>query len=463
METQYKGNDKLIAGIMMGVVTFWLFAQAMVNIVPAVQADLGISSGVLSIAISLTSLFSGMFMVAAGGLADKYGRVKLTNIGLILSIIGSLCLVFANGAALLIIGRIIQGLSAACIMPATLALMKTYFDGAERQRALSFWSIGSWGGSGICSFFGGLVATYFGWRAIFVVSIFVAALGMFLLRGTPESKFEATGEKKPFDIGGLVTFALAMLAFNIIVGQGAAIGWTNPIILGLAALLIVSVFLFVTIEKKHVNSFIDFSLFKNKAYSGATLSNFLLNASAGTMVVANTYVQMGRGFSSFQSGLLTIGYLVCVLSSIRLGEKALQKFGSRKPMVTGSFIATIGIALMAFTFVPGIVYNLLVFVGYALYGFGLGIYATPSTDTAISNAPADKVGSASGIYKMASSLGGAVGVALSSSLFNALSAQGNMEISGSAGLMLNVAFGTIALASILLTAPKATAQVEATE
>lgn len=463
METQYKGNDKLIAGIMMGVVTFWLFAQAMVNIVPAVQADLGISSGVLSIAISLTSLFSGMFMVAAGGLADKYGRVKLTNIGMILSIVGSLCLVFANGAMLLIIGRVIQGLSAACIMPATLALMKTYFDGAERQRALSFWSIGSWGGSGICSFFGGLVATYFGWRAIFVVSIFVAALGMFLLKGTPECKFEATGEKKPFDFGGLITFALAMLAFNIIVGQGAAIGWTNPIILGLAALLVGSVFLFATIEKRHVNSFIDFSLFKNKAYSGATLSNFLLNASAGTMVVANTYVQMGRGFSSFQSGLLTIGYLVCVLSSIRLGEKALQKFGSRKPMVTGSSIATIGIALMAFTFVPGIFYNLLVFVGYALYGFGLGIYATPSTDTAISNAPADKVGSASGIYKMASSLGGAVGVALSSSLFNILGAQGNMEVAGSAGLLLNVAFGTIALASILLTAPKAAAQMEATE
>ena len=463
METQYKGNNRLILGIVSGVVTFWLFAQTMVNIVPAIQADLGISSGILGIAISLTSLFSGMFMVVAGGLADKYGRVKVTNIGMILSIIGSLCLVLANGPALLIIGRIIQGLSAACIMPATLALMKTYFDGAERQRALSFWSIGSWGGSGICSFFGGLVATYFGWRAIFIVSIVVAVIGLLLLKDTPESKVEAVGEKKPFDVGGLITFVIAMLTFNIFISQGRTMGWTNPIILGLAVAFVISVILFVNIEKRHANSFIDFSLFKNKAYSGATLSNFLLNASAGTMLVANTYVQVGRGFSSFQSGLLTIGYLVCVLSSIRLGEKALQKFGSRKPMVTGSFIATIGIALMAFTFVPGIIYNLLVFVGYALYGFGLGIYATPSTDTAISNAPADKIGSASGIYKMASSLGGAVGVALSSSLFNALGAQGNMEVAGSAGLMLNVAFGTIALASILLTAPKAAAQVEATE
>ncbi|MBC8924738.1 MFS transporter, partial [Escherichia coli] len=69
--------------------------------------------------------------------------------------IGSLLLVVTQGATLLIIGRIIQGLSAACIMPATLALMKTYFEGADRQSALSYWSIGSWGGSGICSFAGG--------------------------------------------------------------------------------------------------------------------------------------------------------------------------------------------------------------------------------------------------------------------------------------------------------------------
>ena len=454
METEYKGNNKLILGIVLGVVTFWLFAQSMVNIVPAVQSDLGISSGVLSISISLTALFSGMFMVAAGGLADKYGRVKLTNIGLILSIIGSLCLVVAQGSVLLIAGRIIQGISAACIMPSTLALMKTYFQGAERQRALSYWSIGSWGGSGICSFFGGFVATYFGWRSIFVISIVIAVASMLLLKGTPESKVTAVGEKKPFDIGGLITFVVAMLTINIVITSGASMGWTNPVIIGLLVVFIISALLFARIEMKHTNSFIDFSLFKNKAYSGATLSNFLLNAAAGTLIVANTYVQIARGFSSFQSGLLTIGYLVCVLGSIRIGEKVLQKQGSRKPMMFGTITAIIGIALMTFTFIPGIAYNILVFVGFALFGFGLGIYATPSTDAAISNAPSDKIGSASGIYKMASSLGGAMGVALSSSLFNAMGAHGNMAVAGSIGLLLNVAFGVIALISIMMTVPK---------
>src|SRR6478736_9974553 len=141
METGYKGTNKMIIGIVFGVITFWLFAQSMVNVVPAVQADLGISLGTVNIAISLSALFSGMFIVAAGGLADKVGRKKIANIGFVLSIIGSLCLVITQGAALLIIGRVIIGISAACIMPSTIALMKEYFEGAERQRALSFWSI----------------------------------------------------------------------------------------------------------------------------------------------------------------------------------------------------------------------------------------------------------------------------------------------------------------------------------
>src|SRR5690606_21173755 len=171
MDTPYHGTNKLILGIVFGVITFWLFAQSMVNIVPAVQADLGISLDIINIAISLTALFSGIFIVVAGGLADKYGRMKLTYVGMGLSIVGSLCLVLAQGSVLLIIGRIVQGLSGACIMPATMALVKTYYDGAERQRALSYWSIGSWGGSGVCSFAGGAIATYMGWRWIFIFSI----------------------------------------------------------------------------------------------------------------------------------------------------------------------------------------------------------------------------------------------------------------------------------------------------
>src|SRR5436305_508006 len=203
----YSDTNRLITGIVLAVITFWLFAQTTLNIAPAMRADLRISESVNNIAVSITALFSGIFIVVAGSLSDRPGRVRLTNAGLVLCIVGSLLIAISpkGTAVFLMAGRIIQGLSAACIMPATLALMKAYYDGKERQRALSFWSIGSWGGSGLCALFGGLLASTIGWRWIFWMSIAVSVVSYFLIRGTPESKVQEV-EAKPFDWYGLTTF-----------------------------------------------------------------------------------------------------------------------------------------------------------------------------------------------------------------------------------------------------------------
>jgi MFS transporter, DHA2 family, multidrug resistance protein len=459
VEKSYKGTNKLITGIVFGVLTFWLFAQSMVNIVPAVREDLGVTATTLNIAISITALFSGIFIVAAGGIADKLGRKKITNLGLILSIIGSLLLVLANGAIFLIIGRILQGLSGACIMPATIALMKAYFEGAERQRALSYWSIGSWGGSGLCSLFGGAIATYMGWKWIFIFSIIIALLALWLIKDTPESKVENTKSSK-FDVSGLFVFIITMVALNIFITQGAEIGWTSWIAILLAAVTIIGALIFIKVENGKSNALIDFKLFKNAPYSGATVSNFLLNAVAGTLIVANTYVQEGRGFTSFQSGMLSIGYLIAVLSMIRVGEKILQKVGAKKPMIWGTLLTIIGVGVMGLTFLPDLIYTVVVFIGYALFGLGLGIYATPSTDTAVSNAPDDKIGAASGIYKMASSLGGAFGVAISATIYATIANNSGVNAAATGGIIANVAFAALALLSIIFMIPNNTGKKE---
>lgn len=453
MEEGYKGTNKMIIGIVFGVITFWLFAQAIVNVVPTVQEDLGVSLGTLNIAISLSALFSGMFIVAAGGLADKLGRKKIAYVGFILSIIGSFCLVIAHGSTLLIVGRIIQGLSAACIMPSTIALIKAYFEGAERQRALSFWSIGSWGGSGVASFAGGAIATSLGWRWIFIFSIIFAVIGMFLLKDTPESKQESTGAFK-FDYIGLAIFIVTMIALNVFITYGANLGWTSPISLVLIAVTIIGLLVFIKVEKSKDIVLIDFAVFKNAPYTGATVSNFLLNAIAGTLVVANTYVQVARGFNSFQSGMLSLGYLVAVLAMIRVGEKILQKVGAKSPMIWGALITTVGVAMMGLTFLPDLPYTIVVFIGFALFGLGLGIYATPSTDTSVSNAPADKVGEAAGVYKMASSLGSAFGVAISATVYASIAASGNLESAATVGIIVNVIFGILSILSIIFLVPR---------
>lgn len=452
MEASKRGSNKMIIGIVLAVLTFWLFAQSMVNIIPAIQADLGISLGTLNIAISITSLFSGMFIVAAGGISDRAGRKKLTFLGLLLSVIGSLCLVLAQDAILLIAGRIIQGISAACIMPATIALVKAYFDGEDRQRALSYWSFGSWGGAGACALIGGAIATYMGWRWIFVLSIVISLVAMYLLKDIPESKAEQSIKSK-FDYTGLLIFIFVMLALNLTITRGHEFGWTSPLTIALISATIIGSALFFLVEIKKPNRFIEFSLFKTRAYTGAVASNFLQNGIAGTVVVANTYVQLARGFTAFQTGLLTIGNLVAVLIMIRVGEKMMQKVGARKPMIAASIITPIGISLTALTFLPDLAYIITVFLGFMLSGIGLGLYATPSIETAVVNIPEDKVGVASGIYKMSSSLGFSFGIAISTAVYGAIVTTGNIELAASAGIMVNMAFAIPSLIFIMLTIP----------
>src|SRR3954452_9851534 len=111
----YRGNDRLLAGMILGVLAFWLFAQTTLNIAPAMATDLGIETSVMNIAVSITALFSGIFIVVMGGLADRIGRVKVVQWGFVLSIVGSLLVGLAPSGALastsLLVGRICQGLS----------------------------------------------------------------------------------------------------------------------------------------------------------------------------------------------------------------------------------------------------------------------------------------------------------------------------------------------------------------
>jgi MFS transporter, DHA2 family, multidrug resistance protein len=471
----WQPSDKWLLGIVLAVITFWLFAQTLLNVIPGISEDLGMSNTVANLAVSVTSLMSGCFVVVFGGLADRLGREKIMKIGIWLSIIGSALIVLpvegTAASAAMMTGRIIQGLSAACIMPSTMALVRTYYEGKARQRALSFWSMGSWGGSGFCSLFGGLMATsIFGWQSIFYISIVLSLAALFLVKDTPATKAPAIGGTKGFDWSGLITFVIAMLAINVYISQGPRIGWLSAAGLALIAVFVVAILLFFKFETSKGETFMDLSLFSNMTFFGATLSNFLLNGAAGTLIVSLGLVQLAAGFTSLQSGLLTLGYLTAVLATIRVGEKLLQRFGPRRPMLWGSMITAAGILLTSCTFVLIEQYIVLAFIGFTLFGIGLGCYATPSTDTALSSVPNAKAGAAAGIYKMASSLGAAFGVAISAAIFAAgraidpglipldsifLGRQDNiaMRFGGALGLLFNVFVCVVAIIAIMVTVP----------
>jgi MFS transporter, DHA2 family, multidrug resistance protein len=481
----YHGNDRALLGIVLGVLTFWMFAGTVGTIARSVLTDINggsidtvnnprINLDQMNLAVSVTALFSGLFIVFAGGIADRIGRVRVAVTGNVLAVIGAVLVILAQGGLalpLLLTGRAIQGLSAACIMPATMALVKTYWDGAARQRAVSMWSIGSWGGSGLAALFGGFVATTFNWRVIFYIAIVVAVVSTLLLRGIPESK--AAGEQRHFDIPGLAVFMVTVLALMITLIFGRQIGWTQPRVLGLIAVAVVGATVFYFLERRKDEPFIDFALFRNTTFTGATVSNFLLNGTIGMLIVSQQMLQIARPelFDPWKAGLLTIGYAVAIIAFIRVGEKLLRMFGPRKPMLWGcTIVAVASILLMPTNLLVG-QYTVLAVIAYSLFGLGLAFYATPSTDAALSNLPPDQAGAGAGIYKMASSLGGAIGAALSLTIFTAFLGGGativgdlvhmsgiqtNVSVreAGMVTMMFNLALALVAIISILMTVPK---------
>ena len=475
---QFVGNDRVLFGIIFGVLGFWLFAQTTLNIAPVMAEDLGVETSVMNIAVSITALFSGIFIVVIGGLADRLGRVRMTVLGFGLSIAGSILVGLAPSGALaesvLMIGRILQGLSGAFIMPASLALIKAYWDGASRQRAISYWSMGSWGGSGFAALFGGLMAENVGWRWIFFAGAAISLLGMFMVLGTPESKAPPKAGYR-FDLTGVLSFMVFMVALQVFVTQGGNMGWASLPSLALLVVSIVFAVLFFRIESGNPNAFVDFGLFRNLTYTGATISNFLLNATAGILIVAMTLVQRGGDMTAQEAGFLTIGYGVAIVAFIRVGEKLLQRYGPRKPMIWGSLIVGVSIIMLMPTNVLLDTYKVLAAIAFSLFGLGLAFYATPSTDAALSALPDDQAGSGSGIYKMASSLGASFGVAISATVFTALSEgseavdwvegvisyvgrQDNVNIreAGLAAFGVNLAFVVLAIISIMVTIPERT-------
>ena len=172
--------------------------------------------------------------------------------------------------------------------------------------------------------------------------------------------------------------------------------------------------------------------------------------------------------SALQAGLLTLGYLIAILATIRVGERLLRMWGPRKPMWLGCAITGAGILLTIPTWIFASQYVILAVVGFTLYGIGLGFYATPSTDAALSSVPKEKAASAAGIYKMASSLGAAFGVAISAAIYTGLSSEvvalansfmvgriDNLSVRFAAliALLFNLIMVIIAIISIVMTVP----------
>ena len=422
--TSYTCPPSVLFGMCIGVSIYWLFALSMNPMVPSIARELNLALGVadpnLSLAVSMAGLTAGICMMPMGGLADQFGRMRLTRIGLGLGLIGALLCGLAPSIWPLVAGRFFLGLSAAIVMPATLGLVKVYYNDADRPRAISYWSLSTAGCASFSSLFGGIMATHVGWRWAFLLAVPCILLSFVLLRTAPERKAVSTG-KRPFDVIGFSALIIGLLALNLFIAKGKAWGWTSTTSLGCLGLFALMLAIFVPNEKRHEAPIADLSLFNRRAYTGTVIANLFVNSLLGVLVVIMIYLQKGRGLTAMQASLLTLGYATAVLSLMRVGEKVGQRMGPRFPMVLGGLFLIGLVVPLSCTFVQSnVAYFTLVFFGLASLGVGLGLFMTPATSVAIGEAPAEKAALAGGIFKMGSSLGGAFGIAIHLAIFGAV-------------------------------------------
>ena len=424
---EYRCPGSVLLGMCIGVSLYWLFALSMGALLPSIAATLGVQATDpnLGLASSMAGLVAGICIVPAGGLADLYGRVLLTRIGLVVGLVGMLLAGLAPNMEMLIAGRFFQGLASSIIMPATLALVRVYYNDADRPRAISLWSMSTFGAASVSSLFGGVVATYIGWRWAFLLAVPCILIAFWLLRAAPERKAAGT-QAEGIDFLGFAALIIGFLALNLFVSKGKAWGWDSMMTIGALVTFLASMALFIPNELRHRSPIADLRLFKHKVFTGAVVANLFINSLLGILFVILTYLQKGRGLTPMEATLLTLGYAVTVVTMIRVGEKIGLRAGSRLPMVLGALCFVVMVILLSMTAITNnTLYFILVFVGLAFQGVGLGLFATPATGAAINAAPPDKAGVAGGIFKMASSLGGAFGIAIHLAIYGAVAASMN--------------------------------------
>ncbi|MCS5348441.1 MFS transporter [Staphylococcus aureus] len=452
-QSQSSTRSHIIIAIMLSALTYWLFAQSFINIGPLVGQTYHTSPAILNLSISLTSFATGIFMVAAGDIADKIGQLKMTYIGLIVSIIGSILLIISDITALLIWGRILQGLSAAILLPSTVGVLNHQFKGDHLRRAISYLMISTVGGIGLAGVIGGLIATNFGWQTNFIISIVIALIAILLLKGTSETVRQHRTHH-PFDYKGMTVFAVMIGSFTLLLTQGFEQGWFSTFSYICLGIFIISTFIFIIIERRHTAPFIDFAVFRNRPFIGAFLNNFVLNSGLGVTVVFFIYAQTHLGLSAAQSGLVTLPYAIVAVAMIRLGEKATLRFGGKLMLIIGPLFPVIGITIISMTSLQASQYVIAVIIGFVICAIGNGLVATPGLTIAIFSMPNEKVGLATGLYKMSGTLGGAFGIALSTTVFSMLQLNYTPSVAATVTFIVSIVLMILGSLSAYMIIPK---------
>ena len=383
---------------------------------PSIQRDLDFSQSGLQWVVNVYTLVFGGFLLLGGRAGDLFGRKRLFLIGVAVFTVASLLDGLATSSGWLIGARALQGLGAALVSPAALSIITTTFaEGKERGQALAVWSSIAVGGAAVGLVVGGVLTEYLSWEWNFFVNVPVGVVTFLLSsRLVPESRAE--GERGGFDLAGAisVTGGLMLVVYGIVGANDHGWGSARTILLLLGGLVLLLAF--VLIERRSAHPLVRLSIFRVRSLTAANTT--MLAVAGGMFAVfffASLYVQDILGLSPVEAGLAFLPLTGGIILASATAQQLISKVGIRTVVLTGMLIAAVGLVLLSFISVGGS-YAADVLPGILVLSIGLGLTFVPLTLIATTNIRADDAGLASGLFNSSQQVGGALGLAILSTV-----------------------------------------------
>jgi EmrB/QacA subfamily drug resistance transporter len=383
---------------------------------PSIQKDLHLSEGSLQWIVNAYTLVFGGFLLLGGRAGDLLGRKRLFLLGLLIFTGASLLDGLASSEGMLAGSRALQGLGAALIAPAALSIITTTFDeGRERARALAVWAAIAIGGSAVGLILGGVLTQYFSWPWIFFVNVPVGIAAFVLsLRLVPESR--AVDAHRSYDLAGAVAVTGGLMALVYAIVDAESAGWTSARTLGFfvgAAALLAA---FVAIELRAKAPLVRLSIFRIRSLLTANVAMFLAMSGMFAMFFFNTlYIQRVLGYGPLTAGLAFLPFTAGIMVSASLASQFAPRVGVRTVATAGFLLTAAGLALLTRLPVDGS-YVVDVLPALLLSALGIGAVFMPLTLIATTGLDNRDQGLASGLFNTSQQIGGALGLAVLSTL-----------------------------------------------
>lgn len=384
---------------------------------PSIRTDLGFTETSLVWVVNAYMLTFGGFLLLGGRLGDLYGHRRVFLAGLVLFTLASLACGISTTQGLLIAARAVQGLGGAIVSAVSLSLIMNLFtEPADRAKAMGVYGFVCAGGGSIGVLLGGLLTSSLSWHWIFLVNlpigVAVYALCIALL---PSARGQAHGEK--LDVAGAVTVTLSLMLAVYGVVNGNEAGWRSAQTLGLLGTAVALLAIFIAIEARVKHPLMPLGLFRLRSVSVSNVVGVLWAAAMfAWFFISALYMQLVLAYTPMQIGLAFLpANVIMAVFSLGLSAKIVMRFGIRRPLAAGLWLAAIGLALFARAPVDGR-FAIDVLPGMLLLGLGAGMAFNPLLLAAMSEVSPSESGLASGVVNTAFMMGGALGLAVLASI-----------------------------------------------